>query len=79
MLFAQGNAVHHHAPVYGFAHVINGEQTDLHGGTKQGLQPVFLRLVALALGNPFLRSAPISWLSGANLEQESLPRWNVKR
>jgi len=31
MLFAQGNAVHRHAPVYGFAHVVNGEQADLYG------------------------------------------------
>lgn len=32
MLFAQGNAVHDHAPVDGFAHVINREEADLYGG-----------------------------------------------
>jgi hypothetical protein len=79
VFLAQGNSVHGHAAVYGFAHVVNREEADLHGGTKQGLQPVFLQLVALALGNPFLRSAPVSWFSGANFEQEYLPRWNVER
>ena len=37
MLFPQGNAVHGHAPVYGFAHVVNGEQADLGGHINQQL------------------------------------------
>ena len=32
MLFQQRDAVHGHAPVDGFAHVVNGEQSDLHSG-----------------------------------------------
>ncbi len=32
MLFQQGHAVDGHAAVHGFAHVINREQSDLHGG-----------------------------------------------
>ena len=32
VLFAQGNAVHGHASVDGFAHVINREEADLYGG-----------------------------------------------
>ena len=31
MLFQQRDAVHGHAPVHGFAHVVNGEQGNLHG------------------------------------------------
>ena len=31
MLFPQGNSVHRHAAVHGFAHVVNGEQGNLHG------------------------------------------------
>ena len=32
MLFKQGHTVDGHAPVHGFAHVIDGEQRHLHGG-----------------------------------------------
>jgi hypothetical protein len=32
MLFQQLDTGHGHAPVHGFAHVIDGEQGDLHGG-----------------------------------------------
>ncbi len=32
MLFQQRDAVHGHAPVHGFAHVVDGEQGHLHGG-----------------------------------------------
>ncbi len=32
MLFQQGHAVDGHAPVHGFAHVVDGEQRHLHGG-----------------------------------------------
>ncbi len=32
MLFQQGHAVDGHAPVDGFAHVVDGEQRHLHGG-----------------------------------------------
>ncbi len=32
MLFQQRDAIHGHAPVHGFAHVVDGEQGDLHGG-----------------------------------------------
>ena len=34
MLFQQGNALHHHAPVYCFAHVIDGQQRHLHSGQR---------------------------------------------
>ena len=37
MLFQQRDAGHGHAPVYRFAHVINGEQGDLHGYINQQL------------------------------------------
>ncbi len=32
MLFQQGHAVDGHAPIDGFAHVVDGEQGDLYGG-----------------------------------------------
>ena len=32
MLFQERNALHHHAPVHGFAHVVDGEQGHLHSG-----------------------------------------------
>ena len=35
MLFQQGHAVDGHAPVHGFAHVVDGEQGDLH--RRQGV------------------------------------------
>jgi len=31
MLFQQGDPVHGHAPVHGFAHVVDGEQGDIDG------------------------------------------------
>ena len=34
MLFPQGNSVHRHATVYGFAHVVNSEQGNLNGGER---------------------------------------------
>ncbi len=32
MLFQQRDAVDGHAPVHGFAHVVDGQQSDLHSG-----------------------------------------------
>jgi len=34
MLFQERNALHHHAPVHGFAHVVDGEQGHLHRGER---------------------------------------------
>ena len=34
MLFPQGNSVHRHAAVYGFAHVVNGKQGDLNSDER---------------------------------------------
>ena len=39
MLFQQLHVGDRHASVYGFAHVINGEQGDLHGGQGSGDSP----------------------------------------
>ena len=51
VLFQQGDAGHAHAPVQGFAHVVNGEQGDIH---------VNLQKIALALG-----MKPSQWLEAA--------------
>ena len=39
MLFQQLHVGDRHAPVYGFAHVVNGEQGDLYGGQGSGDSP----------------------------------------
>jgi hypothetical protein len=45
MFFQQGHAVHGHAPVHGFAHVVNGEQGHLHG--REGFPRTDPKTVAL--------------------------------
>jgi hypothetical protein len=65
MLFQQRDAVHGHAAVHGFAHVVNGEQGDLDG--REGFNKINRLRISSGCSLLFLRVDRTS--IGAEVEQ----------